>query len=133
VPIGVPEPGRDVFAKDKQKEMRSQMIAAQDVSVVDVDEKEISVVAFEPTSAAPEIAAEEKEDVKVQAGDVSATGESEDQARPEVTSIMEKDIEVELGGKDVDDHRKFHGPLDHEEAIADQVAHELYPEARDAE
>ncbi|KAG2108540.1 glycosyltransferase family 39 protein [Suillus cothurnatus] len=120
VPIGVPEPGRDVFAKDKQKEIKSQMIALPDVPVVNVDEKEISVVAFEPTSAASE----------VQAGDVSATGEPKDQARPEVISILEKENEVKL---DVDDHRKSHGPLDHEEAIADQVAHELYPEARDAE
>lgn len=132
VPIGVPEPGRDVFAKDKQKEIKSQRIALQDMPVINVGEKEISVVAFEPTSAASEVVAEEKEVVKVRAGDASATGEPEAEARPEVIGIPEKDIEVELGG-DVDDHRKPHGPLDHEEAIADQVAHELYPEARDAE
>ncbi|KAG1888589.1 glycosyltransferase family 39 protein [Suillus subluteus] len=132
VPIGVPEPGRDVFAKDKQKEIKSLRIALQDVPVINVDEKEISVVAFEPTSAASEVVPEGKEEVKVQAGDVGATGEPEDEARPKVIGILEKEMEVELGG-DVDDHRKPHGPLDHEEAIADQVAHELYPEARDAE
>jgi dolichyl-phosphate-mannose-protein mannosyltransferase len=130
VPIGVPEPGRDVFAKDKQQEIKSQRIALPDVPLVNVDEKEISVVAFEPTSAASEVVAEEKEDVKVQAGDVSATGEPKDQAHLEVIGILEKENEVKL---DVDDHRKSHGPLDHEEAIADQVAHELYPEARDTE
>ncbi|KIK35359.1 hypothetical protein CY34DRAFT_96221 [Suillus luteus UH-Slu-Lm8-n1] len=104
VPIGAPEPGRDVFAKDKQKEIKSQMIALQDVPA-NADEKEISAVTF---TAAPEVVAEGKKEIRVQGGD------------------------VELG-EDVADHRKPHGPLDHEEAIADQVAHELYPEARDAE
>lgn len=128
VPIGAPEPGRDVFAKDKQKEIKSQMIALQDVPA-NVDEKEISAVTF---TAAPEVVAEGKKEIRVQGGDVSATGEPEDQANPEVIDILAKEIEVELG-EDVADHRKPHGPLDHEEAIADQVAHELYPEARDAE
>jgi dolichyl-phosphate-mannose-protein mannosyltransferase len=132
VPIGAPEPGRDVFAKDKQKEIKSQMIALQDVPV-NVDEKEISMLTFEPTTAAaPKVVAEGKKEIKAEGGDVSAAGEPEDQARPEVIGILAKEIEVELG-EDVVDHRKPHGPLDHEEAIADQVAHELYPEARDAE
>lgn len=129
VPIGVPEPGRDVFAKDEQKEIKSQMRISQDVPVNNVDEKEIGAATFEPTSAAPE---EKKEEVKLQAGGMSATGGSEGQARPEVIGILEKEIEVELG-ENAEDHRKSHGPLDHEEAIADQVAHELYPEARDVE
>ncbi|KAG2124692.1 glycosyltransferase family 39 protein [Suillus clintonianus] len=128
---GAPEPGRDIFAKDKQKEIKSQMIALQDVPVI-VDEKDISVVTFEPTTAAaPEIAAGGKEEVKVQEGNVG-TGEPEDQAHPEVIGILEEEIEA-IVGEDDDDYRKPHGPLDHEEAIADQVAHELYPEARDAE
>ncbi|KAG1717256.1 uncharacterized protein EDB91DRAFT_1068075 [Suillus paluster] len=124
VPIGAPEPGRDVFAKDKQKEIKSQLLA-MDVPVP-VDEKEISVVTFEPTSAAPELAAGEKEEAKVQGG----IGEPEDQAHSEFINNLEEEVEV---GEDNDDLRKLHGPLDHEEAIADQVAHELYPEARDAE
>lgn len=129
VPIGAPEPGRDIFAKDKQKEIKSQM---KDVPVANENQKEISVVTFEPTGAAPEVVAKGKVEVKVQEDSVSATGEPEEQANPEVISILEKEIEAELG-EDVDAHRKPHGPLDHEEAIADQVAHELYPEARDAE
>jgi len=45
--------GQDVFAKDKQKGIKSQSLAL-DVPVV-VNEKEISVVqAFEPTNATPE-------------------------------------------------------------------------------
>ncbi|KAG2339152.1 hypothetical protein BDR05DRAFT_968238, partial [Suillus weaverae] len=128
VPIGAPEPGRDIFAKDKQKEIKSQM---KDVPVANENQKEISVVTFEPTGAAPEVVAKGKVEVKVQEDSVSATGEPEEQANPEVISILEKEIEAELG-EDVDAHRKPHGPLDHEEAIADQVAHELYPEARDA-
>ncbi|KAG1740311.1 glycosyltransferase family 39 protein [Suillus lakei] len=131
IPIGAPEPGRDVFAKDKQKEIKSQMIALQDVPVI-VDEKEISVVTFEPTRGAPEVVAEQKEEAQVPEGSVSGTDEPEDQAHPEAVNIPEEKVEVEVG-EDIDAHRKSHGPLDHEEAIADQVAHELYPEARDAE
>jgi len=36
-------------------------------------------------------------------------------------------------GEDNNNPRVPHGPLDHEEAIADQVAYELYPDARDVE
>ena len=52
VPLGVAEPGRDVFAKDEQKSIKSQMLAP-DASVVE-DEREISVVKFKPTDAATE-------------------------------------------------------------------------------
>lgn len=86
VPIGAPEPGRDVFAKDKQKEIKSQMIALQDVPA-NADEKEISAVTF---TAAPEVVAEGKKEIRVQGGDVS--GEPEDQANPEVIDILAKEI-----------------------------------------
>ena len=130
VPVGAPEPGQDVFAKDKQKGIKSQSLAL-DVPVV-VNEKEISVVqAFEPTNATPEPVAGEKEEYKVHEGDASSTttGEPDNQAHSGLVEILEG---VEVDG-DTDDIRKPHGPLGHEEAIADQVAHELYLEARDAE
>jgi hypothetical protein len=45
VPIGVAEPGHDIFAKGEQKEIKSQMFTFDVPDVVD-DEKEISVVKF---------------------------------------------------------------------------------------
>jgi len=67
----------------------------------------------------------------VHEGDASSTtiGEPGNQAHSRLVEILEG---VEVDG-DTDDIRKPHGPLGHEEAMANQVAHELYPEARDAE
>src|SRR6267154_656021 len=63
VPVGAPKPGQDVFAKDKQKGIKSQSLAL-DVPVV-VNEKEISVVqAFQPTNATPEPVAGGKRSIK---------------------------------------------------------------------
>ncbi|KAJ8587935.1 hypothetical protein M405DRAFT_863348 [Rhizopogon salebrosus TDB-379] len=94
VPIGVAEPGRDIFAMGERKEIKSQVLVFDVPDVAD-DEKQISMVEFEPPHATPE----------------PSSGKEEDK--------------VHL--------RMSHWPLDHEEAIADLVAHELYTEAMDAE
>jgi dolichyl-phosphate-mannose-protein mannosyltransferase len=129
--IGAAEPGRDVFAKDKQKDIKSQKLASD--APVDADEKEISVVKFEPTSATPESASRGKGRNEVHNGDTSTstrTGEPEGQRVPEVIKSQEEVIRV---GEDSDSSRVTNGPLAHEEAIADQVAYELYPDAMDTE
>jgi dolichyl-phosphate-mannose-protein mannosyltransferase len=133
IPIGVAEPGRDIFAKGEQKEIKSQMLAFDVPDVVD-DEKEISLVKFEPTHAAPKPESSEKEEDKMDVGDVSnsaGAGEPEPLGDAEVFGNLQEVMDEV--GDDSDKLRVSHGPLDHEEAIADQVAHELYPEARDAE
>jgi len=132
LPIGAAEPGRDVFAKDGQKEIKSQTIAF-DAPVV-VDDKEISVVKVELTNATPESASgAQEEDTVMHEGHVSTSsrdGEPENQMVPEAIETLREAVEV---GKDSDKLRVPQGPLDHEEAIADQVAYELYPDAMDAE
>lgn len=131
VPIGAAEPGRDVFAKDEQKNIKSQTLAP-DAPVVE-DEKEISMVKFEPTDAAtePAPASSENEGDKVHSTG-TRTSAAEDDGVPEVIENLEEE-EVFGVGEDTDNSSMSHGPLDHEEAIADQVAYELYPDARDVE
>ena len=128
VPMGAAEPGRDVFAEDEQKKIKSQMIAP-DTSVVE-DEKEISVVKFEPTDGATEPAPASSENEGDSTG--TRTNGTEDEGVPEAIENLEE-MEAFGVGEDTDDSRMSHRPLDHEEAIADQVAYELYPDARDAE
>jgi dolichyl-phosphate-mannose-protein mannosyltransferase len=107
------------------------MLAFDVPDVVD-DEKEISVVKFQPTHVAPEPASGGKEEDKVHVGDVSSnagTGEPEDLGDAEVFGNLQEVMDDV--GDDSDKLRMSHGSLD--QAIADQVAHELYPEATDAE
>jgi len=125
VPLGVAESGRDVFAKDERKSIESQMLAP-DASVVE-DEKEISVVKFEPTDAATEPAPASSGN-EGDSTDTCSSG-TEDEGVPEVI----EEVEAFGVGEDTDKSRMSHGPLDHEEAIVDQVAYELYPDARDAD
>jgi dolichyl-phosphate-mannose-protein mannosyltransferase len=132
-PIGVAEPRHDLYTKGAQKEIKSQMLAFDVPDVVD-DEKEISVVKFQPTHVVSEPASGGKEEDKVHVGDGSSdagAGESEDLGDAEVFGNL-KEVMDEMGD-DGDKLRMSHAPLDHEEAIADQVPHELYPEAMDAE
>jgi hypothetical protein len=70
VPIGVAEPGRDIFAMGERKEIKSQVLVFDVPDVAD-DEKQISTVEFEPTHATPEPASSGKEEDKVHVGDVN--------------------------------------------------------------
>ncbi|EGO30164.1 hypothetical protein SERLADRAFT_375338 [Serpula lacrymans var. lacrymans S7.9] len=120
VQVGLAEPGRDIFAQGNQKEIKSQDTAS--ALVAEEDLKEVSVVSAEPSAVVG--SGEEK---TREAGEVVGEPVKEPDSQTAKTMEGEKDKqEVEEA------HRKQpEGPLDHEEAIADQVAHELYPEARD--
>jgi dolichyl-phosphate-mannose-protein mannosyltransferase len=95
---------------------------APDASVVE-DERKIRVVKFEPTDAAtePAPASSENEGGKVHSTGTRTSG-TEDEGVPEVIENLEE-VKAFGVGEDTDNSRMSHGPLDHEEAIADQVAY----------
>lgn len=114
IPSGIiAEPGKDVFAKDDRDKAKSSARGNSDSGAKDVVS---SSGDGEPVVSMEEgVRAEEKTQVggarePVEAGEVPA---GEDQ------------IAVPVG-------KQPEGPLDREEALADQIAHELYPEARNA-
>jgi dolichyl-phosphate-mannose-protein mannosyltransferase len=72
VPIGVAEPGRDIFAMGERKEIKSQVLVFDVPDVAD-DEKQISMVEFEPPHATPEPASSGKEEDKVHVSDLSSS------------------------------------------------------------
>ncbi|KAF8554684.1 hypothetical protein OG21DRAFT_1038726 [Imleria badia] len=119
IPLGiVAEPGKDVFAKDDRESKSSARTEADqaDVSPGGDAERVVSVVsAEEPSSTSAEGG------VDSLAGGV---GEPVEAAEASVAVPVVEEAVVAAA-------KKPEGPLDHEEALADQVAHELYPEARD--
>lgn len=116
IPSGIiVEPGKDVFAKDDKDKAKSA--AWDDSEPKDVvssggdAERVVSVVGVEESV---------QDNTEAQAGGAREPVE----VPSEPVSVGEEQTAVPAG-------RKQEGPLDHEEALADQVAHELYPEARD--
>lgn len=110
----VAEPGKDVFANDVREAKKS--VARHESDQRD-EERVVSVVSVEGVSG-----------TAVESVEGGAAGAREHLEVVETSSVsvfsVEKQTEVPAGIKP-------EGPLDHEEALADQVAHELYPEARD--
>ena len=114
VPSGiVAEPGRDVFAKDDKDSAKSAASIGSepnDAVLSDADaERVVSVVGAE-VSGAPEV--EHGTDMPADVGD------------PVAAELEGGEAETGAAAS-----RRPEGPMDHEAAIADQVAHELYPEA----
>lgn len=120
IPMGiVAEPGKDVFAKDDRGSMSSARFELDEVDVSSVGDAErvVSVVSVEePSSTSSEGG------VDSLAVSVSEPVEASEVSMAAVPAAEES---VVAAGE------RPEGPLDHEEALADQVAHELYPEARD--
>jgi dolichyl-phosphate-mannose-protein mannosyltransferase len=101
VPIGVAEPGRDVFSKGEQKEMKSQMLAFDVLDVVD-DKKDISGVMFEPTHAAPEPASSGKEEDVSDVSSSAGAGEPEDLGDAEVVGNLKEVMDEVVGNTRLD-------------------------------
>ncbi|KAH7888234.1 glycosyltransferase family 39 protein [Phlebopus sp. FC_14] len=117
IPVGAAEPGRDVFAKEDKGPVKS--VAPLGVKEVEATmgvekEREVSVVV-------PGSGSERKKD-----GESSVVVVIEASTSPADAGALSQ-VSSEEG------RRKPEGPLDHQEAIAEEVAHELYPEARDDE
>ncbi|KAF8844790.1 glycosyltransferase family 39 protein [Paxillus ammoniavirescens] len=127
IPSGaVAEPGRDVFAKEDEKEVKSVAGGTGLPDAVD-GERVVSVVSAEPTGDMPEKKEEEaKGETRVQRQSEPPASVSVEEP-PASGAKVEEEVKIEEALTAV----KPEGPLDHEEALADQVAHELYPEARD--
>lgn len=122
VPSGiVAEPGKDVFAKDDREAKKS--VARYDSDQKNV-ERVISVVSLEGVSSTTVESVEGGTQTQTQTG---AAGAREPLEVVETSSVPEPAVEPQTA---VPAGRKPEGPLDHEEALADQVAHELYPDAR---
>lgn len=124
IPPGIiAEPGKDVFAKDDRDAKKS--VARYDPDQKDVPssspgvdgdgdgERVISVVGVETT---------------ISSGVEGAEGRTEGTLEPLEAGVGEMSLLEDQ--TTVPPVRQPEAPLDHEEALADQVAHELYPEAR---
>ncbi|KAI6003326.1 hypothetical protein EDC04DRAFT_1035269 [Pisolithus marmoratus] len=103
IPLGGAEPGRDVFAQGETKEMTSYQSRPKAVSSEE-NEKVLSVVGG-TTGGISEVS------------DKGYTSNPPHQAESTSKQVMPQ------GG-----HRKTEGPLDQAEALANEAAHELYPE-----
>jgi dolichyl-phosphate-mannose-protein mannosyltransferase len=123
VPLGiVAEPGKDVFAKD-DRHRGSKSAARDDAEQKDVvssggdGERVVSVVSVEGPSETSAVA-------RVEGSAETLVGVGEPlEAGPVPVPVVADEAAVPAG-------REPEGPLDHGEALANQVAHELYPEAR---
>jgi len=118
IPSGIlAEPGKDVFAKDDRGSKSAARIDSDPKdavpSVGDV-ERTVSVVNVEGVLAV--------ESTLSGAGGDGEPLEAGETSMP-VSAVADETV--------VPAERRPEGPLDHEEALAEQVAHELYPEARD--
>ena len=113
IPSGiVAEPGKDVFAKDNRESRSSARIEADQEVVSGDAERVVSVVGGEASGTL------------VVEGQVVESSSSEAEVVGSAAATVDEVAEVEK-------RPVVEGPMDHEEALADQVAHELYPEARD--
>jgi len=126
VPFGiVAEPGKDVFAKD-DRDRESKSVARggseqKDAASSGGDvERVVSVVSVEGPGGTPAV----EGGAETLAGDVGEPLEAGEEASTVAVPAVADETAVPEG-------RRPEGPLDHEEAIAIEVAHELYPEARD--
>ena len=129
IPLGiVAEPGKDVFAKD-DRDRESKSAARSDPEQKDVAssggdvERVVSVVSVEGPSGTPVVESGEggAQTLVEGVGEPVEAGEGS-------SSVAVPAVADETG---VAAGKRPEGPLDHEEAIAIEVAHELYPEARD--
>ena len=108
IPLGiVAEPSKDVFAKDNRVSRSSARIEADQEVVSGDAERVVSVVGRE----------------------ASGTLVVEGQVVEELSAAAAAAIIDEAAG--VVEGPVVEGPMGHKEALADQVAHELYPEVRD--
>ncbi|KAG9316967.1 glycosyltransferase family 39 protein [Chiua virens] len=124
VPSGiVAEPGKDVFAKDSGEKTKSMTWSESEskdgervVSVMSASEvkTEGGTDAQEPGTSSEPVPSPSPESIP------------EPVPEPEPVSSVAEQAEAVAPLRE-----KSEGPMDHAEALADQVAHELYPEARD--
>ena len=128
VPLGmVAEPGKDVFAKD-DRNRESKSAARGDAEQKDVMssggdvERVVSVVNIEEPSDTSAV-----ESVEGGAGLAGGAGEPLEAGEASSSSVP---VPVVADEAAVPAGIKPERPLDHGEALANQVAHELYPEAR---
>ncbi|KAI6169083.1 hypothetical protein EDD17DRAFT_1465397 [Pisolithus thermaeus] len=103
IPLGGAEPGQDVFAQKEPKEVKSSQSRPE---VVSPEEKErvVSVVGGKTEGIS-----------EVSNKDHTPNPPQQDGSTSEPATLQ--------GG-----HHKTEGPLDQAEALANEVAHELYPE-----
>lgn len=126
VVVGMPEPGRDIFAGQPVKEVPSQPVPPQP-PVVEVEEKVISAVVQPPPAA--EAIEKEKEPVDAAGEDPVPLAKEIPLPKDEDEAVVGADEEA-----DVDAEAKLvkeAGPLGEAEAEADKIAHELYPDDAD--
>lgn len=122
VAFGKAEPGRDIFAGEPVKEIKSDQTAAVPL-VPPVEEKEISSV-FSQSSTAMLLV------------DVKKSEESPASAVPSVgmTTVEGAEISIQTHPATVandDGQKRPQGPLDEPAAEANRAAQELYPDAHD--
>ena len=129
VPLGmVAEPGKDVFAKD-DRNRESKSAARGDAEQKDMMssggdvERVVSVVNIEEPSDTSAVES-------VEGGAELAGGAGEPLEAGEASSSPSVPVPVVADEAAVPAGIKPERPLDHGEALANQVAHELYPEAR---
>ncbi|KAF8919457.1 glycosyltransferase family 39 protein [Mucidula mucida] len=126
VVVGMPEPGRDIFAGQPVKEVPSQPVPPQP-PIVEVEEKVISAVVQPPPAA--EAIEKEKEPVDAAGEDPVPLAKEIPLPKDEDEAVVGADEEA-----DVDAEAKLvkeAGPLGEAEAEADKIAHELYPDDAD--
>jgi dolichyl-phosphate-mannose-protein mannosyltransferase len=115
VVVGMPEPGRDIFAGEPAKGIKSEVRPSQPPP----PQKEISSVMSEQTTTP------ESETTPVSTLE-SSDSNSATRSNPDTTS-PEKQPETTDGNAEEKD--KLAGPLGEAEAEADRAAKELYPDA----
>ncbi|KAF9027092.1 glycosyltransferase family 39 protein [Hymenopellis radicata] len=122
--VGMPEPGRDIFAGQPVKEVPSQPVPPQP-PVVEVEEKMISAVVQPPPEA---------EEIEKEKESVDAAAEDPVPDAKEIPLPKEEDEVVMAADRKADAEAKLPkeaGPLGEADAEADKIAHELYPDDAD--
>ncbi|KIY68208.1 glycosyltransferase family 39 protein [Cylindrobasidium torrendii FP15055 ss-10] len=127
-----PEPGNDIF-EGKNKHEPSQP-AANEVKkqvVPEDEEKIVSVVDLGEEPVADEVETKAAEEDKPFQGKAPAVQDedplgSADEADTNAGAVGEDPVPAQAAGKE--ESKKESGPLGEAEAVADKIAHELYPE-----
>lgn len=134
------EPGRDVFAGELVKEVRSESVAGQalDDSLEEEEEEKIISTVYMPVGQVEEMettsAAEAEEPMEtvevVETVFVEEPGEAEDVTEPSTSTTT--DYKVEEENDEEEKVKKAGGPLGHDETEAEMARNELFPEEADA-
>jgi dolichyl-phosphate-mannose-protein mannosyltransferase len=119
VVVGMPEPGRDIFAGEPAKGIKSEIRPSQPPP----PQKEISsVISEQTTTSEPEAAP-----VSSLESTSSSSAKAASHSNPDTTSPPEKLQDTTDGDSEAKD--KLAGPVGEAEAEADRAAKELYPDA----